>query len=251
MIQRYPEVFPGFSGRYIEPFLGGGAVFFSLCPQRATLADINQDLINSYRAIRDDWKGVYRLLQQHQTKHSPERYYAVRERDEADSIASAARFIYLNRTCFNGLYRVNRQGKFNVPIGTKIQVLFDSDRFDMVSKRLRRARLRVRSFEATMAEAGEGDFIFADPPYTVRHNLNGFIKYNHQLFSWNDQTALRDSTLGAAERGAKVLVMNANHESIRELYRGIGTAIVVQRSSVIAGSLRKRGVVEELAIQVW
>src|SRR5699024_9439870 len=113
----------------------------------------------------------------------------------------AARFIYLNRTCWNGLYRVNKQGKFNVPIGTKVNVRLESDNFMLTSDILKKVDLLISDFENIVDGALEDDFVFADPPYTVAHNNNGFIKYNEKLFSWSDQVRLRDAIIRARERG--------------------------------------------------
>jgi DNA adenine methylase len=126
--------------------------------------------------------------------------------------------IYLNRTCFNGVYRVNNRGEFNVPRGTKDAVLMDTDDFKAMAERLRSAELRVADFEELVDEAMEGDLVFADPPYTVRHNLNGFVKYNEVLFSWADQERLALALQRAAARGVKVVSTNANHHSVQSLY---------------------------------
>jgi DNA adenine methylase len=163
----------------------------------------------------------------------------------------AARFIYLNRTCWNGLYRVNKKGEFNVPIGTKSSVILEGDDFELVSKALKSATITTCDFETTIDKAGRGDFIFIDPPYTVKHNLNGFIKYNENIFSWQDQVRLKKSISDAVEKGAFVLVTNANHKSIKELYKGSGEMIALNRASVIAGKSEARGTYSELAIKSW
>jgi len=126
--------------------------------------------------------------------------------------------IYLNRTCFNGIYRVNKNGEFNVPRGTKDAVLMETDNFKAIAEQLRGADLRVADFEELVDEAVEDDLVFADPPYTVRHNLNGFVKYNEVLFSWADQERLARALRRAASRGAKIVATNANHHSVRCLY---------------------------------
>lgn len=163
----------------------------------------------------------------------------------------AAQFIYLNRTCWNGLYRVNLEGKFNVPIGTKQNVILETDDFEATSRLLVGAELVCGDFEKVISRAGENDFVFVDPPYTVKHNYNGFIKYNESIFSWDDQVRLRDSVKTASNRGAKVLVTNACHESIRDIYEDIGELIVLDRASVIAGKSTARGRYEEMVIKCF
>ena len=236
---------------FFEPFLGSGALFFRLQPSRAILSDINSELISSYRAIRDNWKLLEDELRVHQRKHSKKYYYEIRSRKCRTEHTRAARFIYLNRTCWNGLYRVNLRNEFNVPIGTKSSVILDTDNFEEVAGLLSQAELRVRDFEDVIGEAKSGDFVFVDPPYTVKHNYNGFVKYNDRLFSWDDQIRLRDSVVRASLRGAQVLVLNANHDSIRKLYTGVGRQISLPRSSVLAASSAHRINIEELAICTW
>ena len=160
----------------------------------------------------------------------------------------AARFIYLNRTCWNGLYRVNLDGRFNVPIGTKSAVLMESDDFESVSEALRRADISHADFQISVSQAKAGDVVFCDPPYTVRHNQNGFVKYNEDLFSWADQIRLRDVLRTARDRGARVFITNADHESIRELYGQDFDIQEFERYSSIGGAKAVRGNYSELLI---
>ena len=237
--------------RFIEPFLGSGAVYFSLKPKSAILCDKNERLIEAYAAIRDNWEGVLKHLKLHHRSHSKEYYYRVRARKALTPETRAAQFVYLNRTCWNGLYRVNLDGQFNVPVGTKQNVILDTDDFGGVSKILAGAKLLAGDFELAISEAQLGDFVFVDPPYTVKHNYNGFVKYNESIFSWDDQLRLRDSVKAAAARGAKVLVTNACHDSIRDIYEDIGELVVVNRASVIAGKAIARGRYEEMVIKCY
>jgi len=234
--------------KYIEPFLGSGAVFFHLKPIVSVVSDINEDLINTYIALRDDWPLVYLLLEQHGKNHSIDHYYSIRDITVDCRFAKAANFIYLNRTCWNGLYRVNRKGKFNVPIGTKTKVILDSDDFFSISSILKNAEILNIDFEAVIDRADEGDLIFADPPYTVKHDNNGFLKYNEKLFTWADQVRLKDALLRAVGRGAKFILTNANHESINELYDFDCKKIIIERSSVLSGKSEFRGRVNELIV---
>lgn len=221
-VHRHQDIFPKKYRRYFEPFLGGGAVYFSLQPRRAVLGDINSDLIDAYRAIRDQSAGLRQSLGWHQRAHDADEdyYYEVRAKSPRTLVQRASRMIYLNRTCFNGIYRVNQQGKFNVPRGTKDAVLLPTDDFRAMANQLKTAQLRVADFEELIDESDEDDLVFADPPYTVRHNFNGFVKYNEVLFSWADQERLARALKRAARRGVKIVSTNANHESVRSLYSG-------------------------------
>ena len=235
-------------GTYYEPFLGGAAVFFALAPGRAVLADVNRDLVELYETMRDSPTILHERLSVHQTRHNRRYYYQTRAARPSDTIDRAARMLYLNRTCFNGIWRVNRQGEFNVPMGTKTRVVFDGESFGEIAEALKGAVLHVRDFEQTIEVAGGGDVIYADPPYTVAHNYNAFIKYNDELFRWADQIRLRDALRAAVERGASVLVSNANHKSTVKLYRGFGKVDVVPRYSVMAGAAERRAPTSELLI---
>jgi DNA adenine methylase len=248
---RWLHLIPRDYDRYVEPFLGSGAIFFALRPAEALLSDLNPDLINCYRAIRDVPNTIAERLAEHQRLHDKAYYYETRAAKPDDPIERAAWFIYLNRTCWNGLYRVNRKNEFNVPIGTKTSVVLPTDDFLRASRILSNVEILNQDFEETLDAVGDGDFVFVDPPYTVKHNLNGFLKYNDKIFSWADQLRLRDAVLRAAARGARILVTNANHVSIREIYDGVGRQQVVGRASVLAASAAHRSHTEELVIQTW
>ncbi|MCB2191777.1 MAG: Dam family site-specific DNA-(adenine-N6)-methyltransferase [Deltaproteobacteria bacterium] len=234
LINHYSDLFPQNLSYYIEPFLGGGAIFFALQPQRALLSDINNDLIDAYLAVKQDWISLKLKLLYHHEHHSDKHYYMVRGSSPSDLIDRAARFIYLNRTCWNGLYRVNKQGEFNVPIGTKDKVIMDSDDFPTTSLLLNKCTIVAQDFSKSIDCADDKTFLFVDPPYTVRHNNNNFRKYNEELFSWGDQVRLRDKLFDAKKRGAKVMVCNANHPSIIKLYHGFGSINRVNRHSVLS-----------------
>ena len=251
LVPAHIELFPSTYNRYIEPFLGGGAIFFALRPDRSILGDLNPALIETYEAVQTDPAKVERVLRFHHRQHSKHHYYQVRASNPRALHTKAARFIYLNRTCWNGLYRVNLQGQFNVPIGTKSRVVLERDDFTEISKRLQKAKLRSWDFEKTIQQAQHGDLLFIDPPYTVKHNYNGFLKYNQQLFSWDDQLRLRNSVRRAVDRGAKLVMLNANHESIRALYKGFTEQSVLTRPSRLAANAAYRGIYEELAITSW
>ncbi len=248
-VSMHGDVFPRSYRRYIEPFLGSGSVYFHLCPEHALLGDTNEELIAAYRGLRLGWKKAHALLREHQEKHDVRHYYLVREQEPRCNIERAARLIYLNRTCFNGIYRVNRKGEFNVPKGTRDSVLFETDDFAAAARLLRGAELRVADFEVLVNEAKRNDLVFADPPYTIRHNLNGFIKYNEKLFSWDDQVRLAATLARARDRGAFVVSTNANHASVQRLYRLHGFRLKsISRFSSISATAGSRGEFEELLI---
>lgn len=252
LAERHLDLFPTDFSRYIEPFLGSGSIFFALAPDESILADSNPRLIETYRQVRNKPELVHQLLCNHHVAHSDEYYYEERKREYLRAPAKrAAQLIYLNRTCWNGLYRVNRKGQFNVPRGTKSSVLLDTDDFRVLSAMLANSELCCQDFAVTMAKARAGDFAYVDPPYTVRHKYNGFTKYNEKIFSWSDQVRLRDEVAKAIERGALVAVSNADHYSVRELYRGIGGLRTLTRKSVIAAASRHRGLFDELLVLSW
>lgn len=247
LVYKHSDLFPCFSGRYIEPFLGSGAVFFHLSPKNAVISDSNSWLIDTYIALRDDWEAVFEKLEVHQSKHSKEHYYKTRALLHEDRYERAAQFIYLNRTCWNGLFRVNLKGRFNVPIGSKSSVILESG-FSEISKALSNADILNEDFEKVIDLSVEGDFLFVDPPYTVQHNLNGFVKYNEKIFSWSDQERLFESLKSARDRGVKIMLTNANHSSILSLYEGYFDVMEIERKSVISANKRFRSKTTELLI---
>jgi len=242
------EQFPSAIGTYVEPFLGSGAVFFDFLPKRAVLSDANSELIQTYLAVRDFPREVHERLGEFHEIHSKEFYYAQRSASPDDAIGRASRFIYLNRTCWNGLYRVNKKNQFNVPIGTKTAVLYPEDNFQAISEALSSLEIKCCDFEVSIDEARFGDLIYVDPPYTVKHNLNGFLKYNQNIFSWDDQVRLHDSLVRARARGCHIVVSNADHQSVRDLYADFDDLRAVPRSSVIAGNSSARGATSELLV---
>ena len=247
-LTKHKGKFPTKYSTYIEPFLGSGAVYFFLQPEKAILSDTNAELISTYRAIRKNWERIVEILKWHQEMHSPHHYYRIRQKVYLDEYYLASRFIYLNRTCWNGLYRVNLSGTFNVPIGTKTQVLLDTDCFAETSTLLRKANLRICDFEESINEANEGDFIFADPPYTAPNKNNGFLKYNDQIFCWEDQVRLFSSLMQAKDKGVHILLTNGDDESIRDLFSPLGEIYSVERASIIAAKPEYRKIANEIIV---
>lgn len=248
----YRNIFPSEFNHYFEPFLGGGSVFFSLMPPQATISDTNCELINTYQIMARKPAQLRALLMQHQEHHSSDHYYAVRANIPHSTVERAARFLYLNRTCFNGMYRVNYLGEFNVPIGSKKQFVYDVDQFEEYSKVLHNAHIRKQDFVNTIREASEGDFIFADPPYTTVSNQDYFIKYNEKLFSWRDQNRLLNALTRARDKGVIIISTNAYNAELQQMYinRHFYTQ-VLHRFSSISGQAAGRGTLKELLVSSY
>lgn len=248
-VANYQQVLPQEFNSYFEPFLGGGSTFFHLMPQEATISDINPDLINTYRVMANHPRELRNLLEEHQELHSTEHYYDVRDHIPDGAVERAARFMYLNRTCFNGMYRVNRQGQFNVPIGTREHFIEDVETFAEYAEILQHAHILTQDFVTTIRGAGDGDLVFADPPYTIARNQNSFIKYNDKLFSWKDQKRLLNALVRARNRGAMIVATNALYPDLQKMYRENGFyTYTLDRFSSISGNADGRGRQEELLI---
>jgi DNA adenine methylase len=233
---------PRYSG-YFEPFLGGGALFFSLLPAVATLGDTNSELIQMYTQVRDHQDKVLQSLRK--MRNSSEDYYRIRSMRPRADHCKAARMIYLCTLAFNGIHRQNLKGEFNVPYGYKTHVNpCDESALKKVSDCLKGKTLLEGDFEQTVSTARKGDFVYFDPPYTVAHGNNGFIKYNAKIFSWADQERLAKVALRLKDAGCGVVVSNADHPSIRKLYPDF-QVLVIERHSVMAASGEFRRLVRE------
>ena len=228
---------------YHEPFFGGGSVFFALSPDGAILSDINEELINTYVEVRDNVESVIKIIDEWAVNE--DQYYAIRSEEPDDSIRRAARFIYLNRTSFNGIYRVNRKGQYKVPYGKKDSYKFNFQRIRHASEALQGATLLARSFEESLKDVKAGDLVFLDPPYTVAHNNNGFIEYNKKLFSLDDQFELKSCIDAISELGAFYILTNAHHEVIDDLFSPGSIKLDVSRSSTLGGRNARRGNTQE------
>lgn len=248
LARQIDSLLPSAYGRYLEPFLGGGAVFFHLSPRRAILSDSNKELINVYQSLKGHAEEIEERLASLQKRHSEALYYRTRAMDPIDAVGRAVRFLYLNRSCFNGIYRVNLKGEFNVPIGSKDLVEYPKDYLKGIAAILRCASIRESDFEKTIDTANAGDFIYVDPPYTVMHNNNNFLKYNSSLFSWEDQIRLAAAIKRATKRGASIMLSNADHQSVKGLYKGFGYHRSVKRASILAAEPQHRRQTTELII---
>jgi DNA adenine methylase len=245
LVKHLSKFLPETFNNYHEPFLGGGSIFFNLRPRnKAFLSDVNPDLMNAHSQIRESPDEILHVLERFRNTKGD--YYLVRGMTFSSPTEKAAQFIFLNRTCFNGLYRVNGKGEFNVPYGFKsYRMLFDPDRFVRLSQLLKQANLWCGDFEDSLDNVRKGDLVFLDPPYIVSHIKNGFIKYNEKLFSWSDQERLVAFIEKIRRRGAYYILTNAKHESIRALFGREDQPIIVYRNSVIGGHGAMRGPIEE------
>ena len=229
--------------------MGGGSAFFHLLPNKAIIADVNKELINTYQMMAKHHVQISKYLKAHQENHNQDYYYKMRDTKFDDSIAQAARFLYLNRTCFNGMYRVNKFGRFNVPIGTKKCFIEDINVFENYAKILNNARILKQDFVDTIRSANGGDLVFADPPYTIAHNQNSFIKYNEKLFSWKDQIRLLKALIRARNRGAIIIATNAYYPELQRMYEDSQFYTQeLRRYSSISGMADGRGKQSELLI---
>jgi DNA adenine methylase len=226
---------------YHEPFLGGASVFLGIAPEgKSYLGDLNAELIETYERIRDDPDGVAERLRPH--KNTEDYYYKLRTSKPRTGNGRAARFIYLNHTSFNGIYRVNLAGTYNVPYGHRhTYAMPEKTWLREVSNRLQGVDLRVGDFADCLPNVAAGDLVFLDPPYTVAHNNNGFIKYNQHLFSFSDQQRLSALVDAIRERDAFYILTNAAHDSIAQLFAKGDRRITTRRRNNVGGAAAARG----------
>lgn len=269
LLPKLLEVLPTKTPRtYIEPFAGGAALFFALEPQVAILGDMNRELVNVYNCLRNgNTERVFRHLRAHKSNHGKRYYYRIRNRFNdtatgADRLMLARRqavnnewraaaFLYFNRTCFNGLWRVNRDGRFNVPIGDyRDPPIYDRKTLLAGAELLRRATVMHHSFEITMDRAGRGDLIYVDPPYDPLTTTANFTGYTSVGFGRDHQKNLADHVMWARQRGAHVVISNSDTPFIWKLYpkaRGYQHH-VVRCGRSISASIKRRDSVNELII---
>ena len=235
-------------GRYFEPFLGGGALFFALRPARGVLSDVNREIIDCYTAVRDDVAGLVAALRDH--RYESNHYYAVRDADPAklSLVERAARTIFLNKTGFNGLYRVNRSGKFNVPFGRYSKPsICDEENLRACSAALADVELLAGDFENAAARARAGDFVYFDPPYVPLSRTAAFTAYAPGGFDLDAQARLADFFGKLAERGVAVLLSNSDVPAIRKLYARYPMDSI-EATRVINCKATRRGPVRELLV---
>lgn len=251
LIQQYLTHLPSENTykNYYEPFLGGGAVFFHIQPRKAILTDINAELIITYRCVRDNVKELIYLLKEHESKHSRDYYYHVRANPVKTDLEKAARLIYLNKTCFNGLYRVNSQGKFNVPLGKyKNPNICPEDLLIAASEALYQAEIKQADFTEVVNSATDSDdFVYFDPPYYPISETSYFTSYTNYSFQENQQIQLRDIFIKLSGRGVKVMLSNSDCEFIRNLYSGFNIQ-TISAARAINSNVKKRGKINEILV---
>jgi len=239
---------PSSYNNYHEPFLGCGAVFFNLLPKgKVFLNDFNKELINTYIQIRSSPEKLIAELKEFE--NSEAEYYRIRSTKFKTKIEEAAKFIYLNRLSFNGIYRVNSTGEYNVPYGRRKNVdIVTEKNLMMISDLIQNCHFSSHDFYETLQNINKGDLVYLDPPYTVAHENNGFIAYNSKLFSWDDQKRLSKMISMLDKLGAYYILSNAEHPTIRELYKKNSSIHQIQRKSIVGGRLKTRGIFREIII---
>lgn len=229
---------------YFEPFMGGASVFFAIQNGRKSyLSDLNEELINTFIEVRDEIDEVVEYMKTYKT--DSDSYYKIRATEPTIPAERAARFLFLNATSFNGLYRVNKNGKYNVPYGRK-NVSLNYDRLINASQKLANAELTCRDFDAIRPLIKEKDLIFLDPPYAVTKGENGFLGYNAKFFSLEDQYRLGELLEYINSIGAYFILTNAAHEKIKEIFIPHGRMVTLERNSLIGGKKAYRGKIQEL-----
>ncbi len=258
LLAQFEPLFPGQMNRYFEPFVGSGAVFFYLWSTKRVgagvqLSDNNPELINVYQVVRDGVDELIAHLYEHQARHSREHYYAVRGQDRNGATLSqverAARFIYLNRTCYNGLYRVNSRGHFNTPMGSykNPRVVF-ADELKAASAALASVNLAVQPFDRMVEIAARGDFVYFDPPYDPLSKTASFTSYTADHFADREQERLAAVFRQLSERGCRCMLSNSYTPFILELYRDFRIDLV-QANRAVNSVASRRGPINEVVVR--
>lgn len=259
LLSRLVASLPGTFRNYHEPFLGGGALFWELANRKrrgllsfeqAYLSDSNADLMLTYRVVRDDLQGLIARLKELRQRHSREHYYRIRalKSETLSPVERAARFIYLNKTCYNGLYRVNRAGQFNVPMGSyKNPRIFDALELQAASATLQAVSLRCADFTTVLEYAQEGDFVYFDPPYVPLSATSSFTSYTRGDFGPQEHARLAQVFRELDARGCLLMLSNSDTPYTRELYREYH-CLNVYAPRAINTNPRGRGKIPELLV---
>ncbi len=243
---------PGKVKRYVEPFLGSGAVYFHFKrmvePRSALLWDNNRELIETFQAVQSDVDAVIRILRKHQSRHDKDFFLAMREKTPISLAGKAARLIYLNKTCFNGLYRVNSRGIFNVPFGRyKNPAILNEKGLRIASRYLVGAKIEARDFRLLQVQAKARDFVYLDPPYHPRSSTAYFTAYTRDSFGVEDQRELADVYRKLDKKGCLLMLSNSDTPLVRELYQGFEIREVSARRRINSRADR-RGPICELVV---
>ncbi len=258
LLNRIRELMPKEYNTYFEPFIGGGALLFKVAPKNFIINDYNSELIQAYKCFTNDdiFKKLVECLDYHQEHHSEEHYYEIREMDKSPNFLDlpiyerAARMVYLNKSCFNGLYRVNSKGFFNVPSGKKRAVIcYEKENFEEIRKFFSDSKLKILNgdFQDADKDVQKGDFVYFDPPYDVLDGKDSFTSYAKNPFGKVEQKRLADLYKTLSDKEAFVMLSNHNTEYIRELYKDFHIH-VVEAKRMINSKASGRGSVEEVII---
>ncbi len=246
-----PENFDPITNTYFEPFVGGGAVFFDLLPETAYLSDLNNELVVTYNVIKNDVENLIKSLK----KHKLDKEYFLKMRaqntEKLSDLNTASRFIYLNRTCFNGMYRVNSKGGFNVPFGKYTNPLIcDENNLRKASKALKNVEIKKQDYKEVLKKAKKGDFVYFDPPYYPVSKTASFTSYTSESFLDKEQIELRDTFVELHKRGCFVMLSNSDTPFINKIYsEPKGLRITkVQAGRAINSDASKRGKITEVLV---
>lgn len=257
IIDKLKEYAPDEFNTYFEPFIGGGALLFELSPKKAVINDYNSELMNVYACIKDETKfnKMCNELNHYETKHSEEFYYEIRNKDRDKAkfnrmvdYKRAARTIYLNKACFNGLYRVNSKNEFNVPFNKKTKVnTYDGQNLGIIHSYLNFSDITLLNtdFEESVKDAKKGDFIYFDPPYDS--DTDTFTSYTEDGFGKEEQVRLAKVFKELSDKGCYVMLSNHNTKLVNELYKDFNIHVIEAKRNINANG-KKRGKVEEVII---
>ncbi len=250
LLNKILPLFPEKYNKYIEPFFGGGAVFFGLCPEKAVISDLNAELVNLYNVISNDVEALIRSLCRH--KNDKEYFYKIREKSlhELTSIQSASRTIFLNRTCYNGLFRVNKSGNFNVPFGNyKNPNICYKENLRAVAKLLYGQKILCGDYKYVLNKyAKEGDLVFLDPPYLPISEYSDFKRYTKEQFYEEDHRELAEEVKRLSDIGCSVILTNSNHPLVHDLYGKYQVEVFNSRRSINSKANGRRG--EDVVIKI-
>lgn len=255
LISNMPESY----GTYYEPFIGGGALFFEVQPKKAVINDLNNDLMLSYKAIKNNLEELIEYLKVHNENNSKEYYYDIRSADrdgryeKMTNTEKAARLMYMLRVNFNGLYRVNSKGQFNTPYGKyKNPKIVDEELLYAINDYLNSNNIEIlnTSFDKAVGDAKENDFIYLDPPYVPLTATSNFTAYTSEGFGYEEQVLLRDIFVELDKRGCYVMLSNSSADLVYDLYSDYEeTTIAVSATRMINSNAKKRGAIQELLIK--
>ena len=256
LLEELRSYMPETYGRYFEPFVGGGALFFDLAPEQAVINDFNEELINAYRQIKNNPAELINLLIKHKENNSKDYYLALRSADRDGRISRmtgverAARILYMLRVDFNGLYRVNSKNQFNVPYGRyKNPKIVDVDLLYQISEYLNENDVEIlqTDFAEAVKDAETGDFVYFDPPYIPLNETSSFTSYTHEGFSYEEKVRLRDTFKELTERGVYAMLSNSSSPLVEELYKDFNIYFVeAQRTNGAKSS--SRGKISEIIV---